>query len=297
MKVNFKGIWKWIVDHSGTICAGTAVAGVGVTAYLSGKAAVEVHETVTPEMTKKEKAKIYAKAYWKTLLAGLLTSGAIIGSDRLHVKKELGLAGAALMYKDKFLGIEKKVREKFGDEAVDEIKKEMQEESLQSASEDLEMLDDIKLSSEEVVVYVPDADCLYRTTPKRIFYALYETNYKLHKDQDVSLGYFCKKLGKPIKSFKSAMEKSVFDAMLNDLRWCGYNKEQFYEWEITERRQHIDYIPDTYLREVKMPDGTVTVGQYVEMESASKSDVEDKNKIRTLLFTVSPIVQCSEDLA
>ena len=89
MKVNFKGIWKWITEHSGTICAGVGVAGVGVTAYFSGKAAVEVHEKVTPEMKKKEKLKIYAKAYWKTLLAGLLTSGAIIGSDRIHVGKEI----------------------------------------------------------------------------------------------------------------------------------------------------------------------------------------------------------------
>lgn len=294
MKVDFKGIWKWISDHSGTICAGVGVAGVGVTAYFSGKAAVEVHEKVTPEMEKKEKLKIYAKAYWKTLFAGLLTSGAIIGGDRINVGKLSLASSAAVMYKDKLLEIEKKVREKFGDEAFDEIKKEIQEEHIHKTAEDLEMLDDLKLSSEEVIVYIPDADSLYRTTPKRMFYALYETNYKLHKDQDVSLGYFCKKLGKSIKSFKTPMEKSVHDAMLDDLRWCGYNKEQFYQWEIERSCQHIDYIPDTYLKEIKMPDGTVTIGSCVEMEP--NIDGEDKSKIRALYFTVSPIVQYTEDL-
>lgn len=295
MKVNFKGIWKWITEHSGTICAGVGVAGVGVTAYFSGKAAVEVHENAMPEMTKKEKLKVYAKAYWKTLLAGLLTSGAIIGSDRIHVGKEIGLAGAAYMYKDKLLEIEKKVREKFGDEAVNEIKKEMQEESLQKESEELDLdLDsdeNIKLSTNEAIVYVPAADSFYRTTPKRMFYALYETNYKLHEDHDVDLLYFCKKLGKPMKSFKTPRDKAVYEAMLRDLRWRTDNKEQWFEWEQTEHKQHIDYIGSTYVKQLELPDGTKTINTYVDDEG-----VDGNGKVKALFFTVEPCFQNEEDL-
>lgn len=293
MKVNFKGIWKWITEHSGTICAGVGVAGVGITAYFSGKAAVEVHEKVTPEMSKKEKLKIYAKAYWKTLLAGLLTSGAIIGGDRINVGKLSLASGAAVMYKDKFLEIEKKVREKFGDEVVDEIKKEMQEESLQKQAEELDLDADenIKLSSNELIVYVPAADSFYRTTQKRMFYALYETNYMLHEEHDVSLLYFCKKLGKTLRSFKSPRDKAIYEAMLRDLRWRTDNKEQWFEWEQTEHKQHIDYIGSTYVKQLELPDGTKTINTYVDNDC-----IDGNGRIKALFFTVEPCFQNEEDL-
>ena len=283
MKLDFQKVWKGIKDHSGTICAGAAVVGVGITAYFSGKGAVEAHETIKPEMSRKEKAKAYFKAYWKAAVSFIVTSGFIFGSDRIHVGKEAMLAGAAALHKDKLLELEKKIEDKFGIETMNEIKKELAEEAIIKNS-DVD-INDLNLSSEEFVVYVPAAESYYITTEKRMFYALYETNEKLHKNHDVSLGYFCRKLGYPVKKYRDSMEESVHKAMLEDYRWSTDNSEQWYEWE-TLGGQQIHYINDVYIKNQKFADGKEMPVTYVKTDDGEKT-----NDVKALFFTVEPIIQ------
>ena len=290
MKIDFNKLWKEIKDHSGTICAVGAIFGVGATAYFSGRGAIKVHEELEPEMEKKEKAKVIAKAHWKTGVSFAATTGLIIASDSSHVRKEIGLAGLAFMYKDKIAEFEEKIKEKFGEESLGEMKQEMAEDDLRKAYDSTDF-EDIKLSSEEFIVYVPSAEQFYITTEKRIFYALYKTNEELHKLKDVRLSYFCRKLGKsvPVKDEYTGKMKTVYNPYLDDIGWRLDNAQQHYEWEMFGG-PWIDYVRDVYIRKAQLDSGKVTIANYLNAGEQVKS-----TDIRALFFTVEPERQRFED--
>lgn len=186
-------VFKVIKSHSGTICAGAAVVGVGATAYFSGRAAVEVDHTLEPSMTKKEKVKVYAKAYWKTVLSGIVTSGFIFGSDRLHVKKEVLLAGTAAMYKDKFIALGQKVTDEFGEEAANDIYKDIAAEPLQNHI-DYDLTEEEK-TSKTLYLYEPISKQRLTVTYEQILETLLEVNLRLQRDLNVEFNVFLEGLG------------------------------------------------------------------------------------------------------
>lgn len=105
--------------------------GVPVTVYLSVKAGMKIERQLTESDCKdaqfKEKLKLTWKNYIPPVISGLLTIGAIIGGYALSAKQiaALGaLAGSLAAYKDE---LEAKIEEKFGKQALDEIKKEVAE--------------------------------------------------------------------------------------------------------------------------------------------------------------------------
>ena len=181
-------VFKAVKSHSGTICAGAAIVGVGATVYFSGKAAVEVDHEIDPSMTKKEKAKVYAKAYWKTAVVSGLTVGAIVGSDRFHVKKEVGLAGTAALLKSRNQMLDQKAREKFGDAEVDDIYREMAEEEISKHVEEPDAVCEepevSKPSNSEKMLYLyePVSGQGIDVTYEKLLEALLEMNFRLQKD-------------------------------------------------------------------------------------------------------------------
>lgn len=102
-----------------------AVVGVGLTAFFSAKNSKnyehlkklkcaekwddlteEEYEKVQDEpyesiITKKEKAIIFGKAYWPTLVTGSITVGCIVGAQVIDIREILGLSAglAAITYK------------------------------------------------------------------------------------------------------------------------------------------------------------------------------------------------------
>ena len=190
MRLNLDSLLNSFKDHSGTICAVAAVAGVFVTAYFSGKAAVEAKEKIKPEMETKEKVKTYAKVYAKTAVAAGVTCGLIIGSDRIHVGKELALAGVATMWKDKYVSLDKKMVEEVGEEKAKEIHKEI-------------VKDEIKQNpytgrapiGREILVYEPYTKQYIITTTEKIAWALLSANRELQTKFDVRLNYIIKMIG------------------------------------------------------------------------------------------------------
>lgn len=190
--MNWRKLSDGFKDKSGTICAIGAVVGVFVTAYFSGKAAVRVEHTIDPDMDKKEKAKEYAKAYAKTAVAAGVTSALIIGSDRIHVGKEAMLAGAAVMWKDKFIDLDKKVAEKLGQEEYGKIHREIVDDKIKEKPY-RGPLPNKEIG--EILVYEPYTDQYIITTRERIAFAMLEANEKLQKSFDVRLNYIIKLLG------------------------------------------------------------------------------------------------------
>lgn len=213
--MNFNRLLDEFKDKSGTICAIAAVAGVFVTAYFSGKAAVEAKEKVKPEMETKEKAKAYAKVYAKTAVSAALTSGLILGSDRIHVGKEAALLGVAAMWKDKLIGVDNKVMEKFGPEEATRIHKEVIEDEIKKHPYTGRQPD---VTKREILVYEPYTDQYIVTTTEMIAFAMLKANEKFQKEYDVRINYIIKLLGGEAKPEG------------NEIGWNMENDAQTSQW-------------------------------------------------------------------
>lgn len=177
-----KSAADYICDHSGTICAGVAVAGVGATAYFSGKAAVRVDHELDCDMTRLERFKLYARCYWKTAVAGALTVGAIIGSDRLHVGKEVGLAAGLAVWKDKYMKLDNKLGEVAGDDIRNEVHREIVKDELQEETQSVKEYGDKK-----IIFYEPFTKQYIESTYAQYLEAMLETNFRFHIDDSVAL--------------------------------------------------------------------------------------------------------------
>ena len=175
--MNFGKLFR---KNSGTICALTAVIGVFTTAYFSGKAAVRVDHEIDPDMDKKLKAKTYVKAYWKAAVSGIVTSGLIIASDRIHVRSEVALAGIAAMYKDNLKKINNKIEEKYGKEAVDDIYREIVSEEHDPGAIGMDL--DKEASGKKLYFYEPISGQCIETTYQKVLEALLESNFRLQRD-------------------------------------------------------------------------------------------------------------------
>ena len=216
-------VFKSIGKHKSAISAGVAVVGVFVTSYLSGKAAVEVDHLIDPDMDRKLKVKVYAKAYWKAAVSALVTSGCIIGCHKSHVRTEVGLAAALAVNKDKLLELRDRAKEKFGEEAMNDIYREMAEEDVREFSvvtEDGEIVDNIlNLPDQEkektLYLYEPFTEQTIPTTYIRILEAHLESNFRLQKDYSVEFNVFLEHLGGECTSDSSCLIWDLGDESQN----------------------------------------------------------------------------------
>ena len=222
-------VFKSIGKHKSAISAGVAVVGVFVTSYLSGKAAVEVDHLIDPDMDRKLKAKVYAKAYWKTAVSALVTSGCIIGCHKSHVRTELGLAAALAVNKDKFLELRDKAKEKFGEEAMNDIYREMAEEDVREfavVTEDGEIVDSIlnipdQEKEKTLYLYEPFTEQTIPTTYVRILEAHLESNFRLQKDYSVEFNVLLEHLGGECTSDSSCLIWDFGDESQNYASSCA----------------------------------------------------------------------------
>ena len=173
-------IERKLKKNSGTLCAVGACVGVVATAYFSGKAAVRVDHEVDPDMDKSLKAKTYLKAYWKAGVSGVATCGLIIASDRIHAGNELALAGAAMAIKEKLQKVNEKITEKYGEEATDDIYREMVREDPNIGTRGMDL--DAEARSKKLYFYEPISGQAIDTTYEKILEAMLESNLRLMRD-------------------------------------------------------------------------------------------------------------------
>ena len=187
---------KKIGSKKATIATVAAVAGVFTTGYFSAKGAVMVDHEMDPDLDTRLKAKLYAKAYWKAVLSGAVTVGVIVFSDRAHSKKEAMLAGAAIMWKDKFKDFDKRVREKLDPEAVDDIYKDMVSDDIMDGDfgaigQDLTTDEFSKI----LYLYEPISGQCIDTTYGRILETLLDVNLTFQRDYIVNFDKFLEGIG------------------------------------------------------------------------------------------------------
>lgn len=139
MNLNINVIKNALIKHGPSILTGIAMVGVVTTGYLVHKAdrklIGDVAEAVLFEddsdIPVSDTVKRLAKKNWKNYIpaavSGVLAMGCAFGANQWHLSKEGALAAAAIMYKANSEELEKKLREEFGEEKVDEVKKKIAE--------------------------------------------------------------------------------------------------------------------------------------------------------------------------
>lgn len=207
--------------HAGTICSGLAVLGVGLTAYLSGKAALKAKETPVPE-GRKEKIKRFVKVYGPAVASGVATSALIISGDRIHVKKELALGGAVAMWKSGFLELDKATEEAVGKEKAEEIRSSIKER-LSSENTDISKL------ANAIKIYEPYTGQYIWTTRETIAWVMLEANRHLQKEWECPLNVIVKGLGGKVTE-----EGDLY-------RWSGDSESQIDTWNFFNMGPWIDF--------------------------------------------------------
>lgn len=120
-----------------TIISMIGVVGVGVTTAKSTVKAVKILERVedekedSTELTKKEKFQLLAPTYIPPALVTLATISCIMGAHLLNKKQQAAIIGAYTALNKTYKDYTKKVREKYGEEADIEIKKEIVKEEFE----------------------------------------------------------------------------------------------------------------------------------------------------------------------
>ncbi len=139
MNLNINTVKNLLIKHGPTILTGLAMFGVAATGYLTHRADKKLigdvcERIVTTEETEKpvkdivtESAKANWKVYIPPVVVGLATIGCTLGANQWHLSKEGALAAAAIMYKTNGEELEKRLKEKFGDEEVKKVKQEIAE--------------------------------------------------------------------------------------------------------------------------------------------------------------------------
>ena len=96
------------------------VGGVGLTSWLS----IRCHERAKDVEDKKEKLKAYAPA----IISGVGTSACILGSHHISAKEIIALSGSCAYLTANKEKVEKIIKEKFGKDALKEVKTETAKE-------------------------------------------------------------------------------------------------------------------------------------------------------------------------
>lgn len=147
LKVVGKSTINFAKEHSTTILTGMTVVGVGVTAVLSGKAAVKAYQVIEEEeysrgipMTKKEKFVKTWKIYIPPFAAAVATASISIGCHALNKRTHAVLLESYLAEAALRRNFEAKARDIIGDKKVDKVKHEMNADKINANPPDEKMI-------------------------------------------------------------------------------------------------------------------------------------------------------------
>jgi len=203
-----------------TVCSLCGMVGVGVTALLAYKAGKKAQANPAPENeTKKEKAARVAKTYGPTVVTGVTTCVLILAGDRIHVKKEMALGAAAVMWKEGYFNLDKAVKEVVGEEKAEEINKHTKPEPKPTVTTDTKGCEGL---SNCIRVYEPYTDQYIWTTRELIAWTMLEANRRLQKDLVCTINVIATGLGgKPTE--EGNKWRWDFESETLDYNWGFFN--------------------------------------------------------------------------
>lgn len=125
-------IGRLAIEHAPTALTFSAVAGVGATALLTGRAAikakdisVEMHYTYDHEPTKKEIVKKTAPEFIPPVLMGAATIACILGAHKIHLQRQAAIAAAYSMVSDRYKEYRTEVVKEIGETKENRIQNTM----------------------------------------------------------------------------------------------------------------------------------------------------------------------------
>ena len=134
MKNAIKTIGKAIADNRSNIVTALVATGVISTTIRAIKDTPKVNLMVDEavaekgeDLTKKEKAVIYAKGYWKTIAIGTGTLVLLVGNRVLDQKSMTGLVGAYVAAEGKIQSIKESIKETVEEGKIQSIKESIKE--------------------------------------------------------------------------------------------------------------------------------------------------------------------------
>lgn len=199
MKINFKIIGNILEKHGPSILTGMAAIGVVLTGYLTHKATEKVTMEVADEAEqvknnqnpisetfiaeiKKKVIKENWKNYIPPAIAGVGTIACIIGANYWHLSKESAMAAAVAFYKAAESDLAKEIKEKYGDDALKEIKTDIAKKKMEDDRPPWEPKDSTKMT-----IYEPYTKQWFRASQQEILWAELTANKMLQQTWKVKL--------------------------------------------------------------------------------------------------------------
>lgn len=227
MKNAMKTVGKAIAENRSNIVTALVATGVISTTIRAIKDTPKVNlmidEAVAEkgeDLTKKEKAVLYAKGYWKTIAIGTGTLILLVGNRVLDQKSMTGLVGAYVAAEGKIQSIKESIKETVDEETQKKIADKTTEKEMERNEFYAPVLADRSLAGLDPVW----DDWLGRiiwTTREQIERACLICNQKILRDDVCPLETFYDELG-----VDTGLETSMF-GWNQSTKWYGsnYNRE------------------------------------------------------------------------
>lgn len=193
-KINVRAIGKILEKHGPSILSWTAVGGVILTGYLTYRATLKTLSDSTEAVLFEEETekpvndicKEQTKKNWKNfgpaIIAGVGTIACVIGANYWHLSKEGALTAAVAFYKAAESDIANAVKDKYGDEALEEIKKDISKKKIEDDRPPWEPKD-----SNKMTIYEPYTKQWFRASQQEILWAELTANKLLQQIGVVTL--------------------------------------------------------------------------------------------------------------
>lgn len=200
--ISFNTIKNFIIKHGPTILTAFTMLGVAGTGYLmhvaDKKLIGDVCERITwDEDTEKpineivnESAKDNWKVYIPPVVVGLATMGCAFGANHWHLSKEGALAAAAIMYKTNGEELERRLKEQFGEDNVNEVKKQIRE-----AKEDPDLPPWEEKRPDKMKIWEPYSKQWFYASQQELLWAEIVINKMLAQNYQVSINDLLKIYG------------------------------------------------------------------------------------------------------
>lgn len=196
IKINWRLISKFIEKHGPAILSWMAVGGTVLTGYFTHKATEkttlelsEIYERPeNSEMLEKDlkKEHLFKEGGWKNYIssgiAGIGTIACIIGANYWHLSKESALTAAVAFYKASESELAKAVKEKYGDEAFSEIKKDISKKKIEDDRPPWE-----PKNSNKMTIYEPYTKQWFQASQQELLWAELTANRMLQQSWSVTL--------------------------------------------------------------------------------------------------------------
>ena len=195
----FNFLKKFASQNSTQLLTGTAIAGVGATAYLAAKAGsragrhLEYLQSKSEEpLSLEEKVRFTWRFFVPTLGSATLTVSAIVLAQRINERRAAALAGLYALSEKALLDHKNKVEELLGTDKAREVEHRVTQDKINETSGSTEVL---ILGTEETLIYDTWSGRYFKSSENTIMQTQNSFNNNLMSDNFMTANEFYSMLG------------------------------------------------------------------------------------------------------